>query len=70
VLFRSGDIAHPNVFLEGRRVNAVLGSLTLTWVPVWQYFVRLQYFYRSFNYPKEGHNLIDSYVWATVGVDY
>jgi hypothetical protein len=70
LLHGEGDIAHPNVFLEGRRVNAVLGSLALTWEPVWQYFVKLQYFYRSFNYLAGGRRLADSYVWATVGVDY
>lgn len=70
LLHGEGDFVHPNVFLEGRRVNTVLCSVGLTWQPIWQYFVKVQYFHRSFNYLTEGRRLTDSYVWATVGVDY
>ena len=65
-----GDVDHPNVFLEGRRVNRTLGSVELTWQPVRQYFIDLQYFYRSFRYPAESRDLSDSMVWATIRVDY
>ena len=65
-----GDITHPNVFLEGNRVNRTLGTFELTWQPIRQYFIELQYFTRSFRYLAEGRNLSDSILWATLRVDY
>ena len=66
----SGDVVHPNVFLEGRRINRVLGSILITWQPVLQYFIQVQYFSRSFSFPSEHRTLRDSMVWVTFRVDY
>jgi hypothetical protein len=70
ILRGDGDIVHPNVFLEGRRVNTMYGYLGLTWQPIRQYFVDVKYFYRSFHYPSENRKLADSILWVTVRVDY
>ncbi len=69
-LYGEGDVSHPNVFLEGRRINRVLGSIELIWQPVWQYSFDVQYFYRSFRFPAEARMLNDSIVWMTFRVDY
>jgi hypothetical protein len=70
ILRGDGDGVHPNVFLEGQRVDRTLLSLSLQWQPVKQYFVELQYFHRFFKYVDSGRNLADSILWTTVRLDY
>jgi hypothetical protein len=70
ILRGDGDGLHANVFLEGRRVNTTLLSLLLEWQPIKQYFVEIQYFYRSFNFLSEERTLSDSILWTTIRLDY
>jgi hypothetical protein len=70
ILRGDGDRLHPNTFLEGRRVNTTLLSLLLQWQPIKQYFVEIQYFYRSFDFLSEGRSLSDSILWTTLRLDY
>jgi len=70
ILRGDGDFVHPNVFLDGRRVNRRLVTLTLEWQPIKQYFLELKYFHRSFDFPKESRTLNDSILWTTIRVDY
>jgi hypothetical protein len=70
ILRGDGDGLHANVFLEGRRVNTTLLSLMLEWQPIKQYFLEIQYFYRSFDYLSEGRALSDSILWTTIRLDY
>ncbi len=70
ILRGDGDGVHPNVFLEGQRVDRTLLSLTLQWQPVRQYFVELQYFHRFFKYLDSGRKLADSILWTTIRLDY
>ncbi|HXX64046.1 MAG TPA: capsule assembly Wzi family protein [Bacteroidota bacterium] len=65
-----GDLVHPNIFLEGRRVNRTLGNMQLIWQPIRQYFIELQYFYRSLRYPADALTLHDSVYWTTFRFDY
>ncbi|MGA9364104.1 MAG: capsule assembly Wzi family protein [Bacteroidota bacterium] len=70
ILRGDGDFVHPNVFLEGQRVNRTLLSFMLQWEPIKQYFVEIQYFHRFFNYVDSGRKLADSILWTTVRLDY
>jgi hypothetical protein len=70
ILHGDGDFVHPNVFLEGRRVNTTLWSLMVEWQPIKQYFIEIQYFYRSFDFLSEGRTLSDSILWTTIRLDY
>jgi hypothetical protein len=70
VLRGDGDGLHANVFLEGRRVNTTLLSLMLEWQPIKQYFLEIQYFYRSFDFLSEERSLSDSILWTTLRLDY
>ena len=65
-----GDNVHPNVFLEGLRVNRFLATIGMTWQPVRQYFLEFTYFYRSFSYPSESRTLHDNILWSTLRVDF
>lgn len=70
ILRGDGDFVHPNVFLDGRRVNRTLISVEIQWQPIKQYFVEVKYFYRSFDFPATGRKLSDSILWTTVRLDY
>ena len=70
LLHGEGDFDHPNVFLEGVRINRILATVTVSWQPVRQYFVELNYFYRSFHYVSESRNLHDNMLWSTIRVDF
>jgi len=70
ILRGDGDFLHPNVFLEGQRVNRTLVSVELQWQPIKQYFLELKYFYRSFRFPSEGREPSDSIFWMTLRLDY
>jgi hypothetical protein len=70
ILQGDGDMKHPNVFLEGRRVNTTLGYLGLMWQPIRQYFLDVKYFYRSLKYLSGNRVQVDSNLWVTVRVDY
>jgi hypothetical protein len=70
LLHGEGDFDHPNVFLQGLRVNRFLATVAATWQPVRQYFIELTYFYRSFDYPSESRSLHDSILWSTLRVDF
>ena len=70
LLHGEGDFDHPNVFLEGVRINRFLATIGMTWQPVRQYFIELTYFFRSFSYPSPSRNLRDNIVWSTVRVDF
>jgi hypothetical protein len=65
-----GDNVHPNVFLEGVRINRLLATITATWQPVRQYFVEIKYFSRSFKYVLESRSLHDNILWSTLRVDF
>jgi hypothetical protein len=65
-----GDFAHPNIFLEGERVNRTLVSVMIQWQPIKQYFLEIQYFSRSFKFLSNGRNLSDSILWTTIRLDY
>ncbi len=70
ILRGDGDHLHANVFLDGRRVNRTLATLSLEWQPIKQYFLEIKYFHRSFDFVKEARTLNDSILWTTVRVDY
>jgi hypothetical protein len=70
ILRGDGDFVHPNVFLEGERVNRTLVSVIVRWQPIKQYSVEIQYFYRSFDFLSEGRRLSDSILWTTFRLDY
>jgi len=65
-----GDIIHPNVFLEGNRVNRTLSAIELRWQPIWQYVVDLQIFHNRYHYLSPDRTLSDTMVWCTVQVDF
>jgi len=65
-----GDNVHPNVFLEGLRVNRFLATIGFTWQPVRQYFLEFTYFFRYFDYPAESRTLHDNIAWTTLRVDF
>ena len=69
-LHGEGDLDHPNVFLEGRRVDRILGTIDLMWQPVWQYILDVQYTFRSYRFPAEDRTLTDDIVWMTFRVEY
>ena len=70
ILRGDGDGLHPNVFLEGQRVNRTLLSIELQWQPIKQYFVEVKYFYRYFDFPATRRKLSDSILWTTLRLDY
>ena len=70
LLYGEGDNVHPNVFLEGVRINRLLATITATWQPVRQYFVEIKYFSRSFKYVLESRSLHDNILWSTLRVDF
>jgi hypothetical protein len=78
VIFDAGDdilrgenhLEHPNIFLEGRRVNRTIGNIHIDWQPIRQYFVRAEVLLRNMRYPAEGRKLNDGWFWFSVGVDY
>jgi hypothetical protein len=70
ILRGDGDFVHPNVFLEGQRVNRTLTSFKVQWEPIKQYYVEIQYFSRLFDYLSGGRRLLDSIVWTTLRLDY
>jgi hypothetical protein len=70
ILRGDGDGVHPNVFLEGQRVNRTLLSIELQWQPIKQYFVEVKYFYRYFDFPTTRRKLSDSILWTTLRLDY
>jgi hypothetical protein len=70
ILRGNGDFVHPNVFLEGQRVDRTLLSFMLQWQPIKQYFVEIQYFHRLFEYVEGSRNLGDSILWTTLRLDY
>ena len=70
LLHGEGDFEHPNVFLQGLRINRILATVTATWQPVRQYFVEITYFSRSFDYPSESRSLHDNILWSTLRVDF
>jgi hypothetical protein len=65
-----GDFDHPNVFLQGLRVNRFLATIGMSWQPVRQYFVELTYYFRSFSYQSESRDLRDNIVWSTIRLDF
>ena len=70
LLHGEGDLDHPNVFLEGRRANRILGTIDVMWQPVWQYILDVQYTFRSYRFPAEDRTLTDDIVWMTFRVEY
>jgi len=64
------DFVHPNVFLEGQRVDRTLVSFMIQWQPIKQYFLEIQYFSRSFKFLSSGRTLSDSILWTTIRLDY
>jgi hypothetical protein len=70
ILRGDGDGVHPNVFLEGQRVDRTLLSFMIQWEPIKQYFLEIQYFSRSFKFLAGGRSLSDSILWTTIRLDY
>ncbi len=78
LLFDAGDdinrgvnhLKHPNVFLEGLRVNRTIASFRLDWQPILQYTVRFEGFVRSFDYPSLNRSLHDAFASVSLRVDY
>ena len=64
-------LTHPNVFLQGMRVNRTIGSFRLEWQPVLQYWVRLEGWMRAVRIPVQpGARTRDVLVSLSVRVDY
>ncbi|MBL0177246.1 MAG: hypothetical protein IPP94_18710 [Ignavibacteria bacterium] len=70
ILRGSGALQHPNRFLDGRRINRIFGTLSVTWQPVRQYFIDLALFTRTFSYVDEGRSLNDTMLWTTFRIEY
>jgi hypothetical protein len=65
-----GDIVHPNIFLEGNRINRMLASLQLRWQPIRQYIIDLQLFHNRYHHLAPDRALTDTMIWCTLQVDY
>ena len=70
LLHGEGDFDHPNVFLQGVRVNRFFATIAGTWQPVRQYFIELTYFFRSYSYLADSRTLQDNVIWTTLRVDF
>lgn len=70
ILHGEGHLLHPNLFLQGRRVDRTLASFLVSYQPIRQYFVELKYFFNNERFIESGRSLVDSVVWLTVRVDY
>ena len=78
IIFDAGDdvnrgvnhLLHPNVFLEGTRVNRTIASLRVDWQPVLQYVVRFEGWVRSINYPTLDRTLKDGFASLSLRVEY
>jgi len=70
ILLGQDHLVHPNVFLEGRRVNRTMGILHFDWQPLRQYFVKAELMVRSMRYPADGTSFVDGWFWLSLGVDY
>ena len=70
ILHGEGDFDHPNVFLQGVRVNRFLATIGILWQPVRQYFLELTYFFRFYNYTSESRTLSDNILWSTLRIDF
>jgi hypothetical protein len=69
-LHGENQLAHPNYFLQGNRVNRTLVSFTATWQPIRQYFLDLKVFANSIRRPAQGTEEKPVSVWGTMRVDY
>jgi hypothetical protein len=70
ILNGSGALLHPNRFLDGRRINRIFGTLSVTWQPVRQYFIDLALYTRNSSYVDEGRSLSDTMLWTTFRIEY
>jgi len=70
ILLGQNHLVHPNVFLEGNRVDRTIGTLHFEWQPIRQYFVRGDLMLRSLRYLAEGKTYHDGWALLSVGVDY
>ncbi len=70
ILLGQNHLVHPDIFLEGNRVNRTIGTLHAEWQPVRQYFVRADVMLRSMRYLAEDRTVRDAWVWLGIGVDY
>ncbi len=70
ILLGQDHLVHPNVFLEGRRVDRTIGMLHVEWQPVRQYFLRADLMLRSLRYLADGTTFRDGWFWITAAVDY
>jgi hypothetical protein len=65
-----GDGVHPNIFLDGTRINRRLVNLQLRWQPVRQYVIDLQLLHNRYHYLNPDRVLSDTMVWCTLHIDY
>ena len=70
ILLGQNHLVHPDIFLEGNRVNRTIGTLHAEWQPVRQYFVRADVMVRSMRYLTEGRTVKDAWVRLGIAVDY
>lgn len=70
ILHGENALVHPNVFLDGTRVNRALGSITVSWQPIRQYFLDLSLFARRIETPSLGSTVRDVSVWTSIRIDY
>ncbi len=63
-------LQHPNVFLEGLRVNRTIGSFRMDWQPILQYTLRLEGFVRSITWPVSDRTLNDAFASLSLRLDY
>ncbi len=70
ILLGQDHLVHPNIFLEGRRVDRTIGIIHAEWQPIRQYFLRADLMLRSLRYIADGTTLRDGWFWVTAAVDY
>ncbi len=78
ILFDAGEdiirgqnhLVHPNVFLEGNRVNRILVSGSIEWQPVRQYYVRIDGLARFIHYPANDQRVNDQMLTLTLRAEY
>ena len=70
ILLGQDHLLHPNIFLEGRRVDRTIGTIHAEWQPIRQYFLRADLMLRSLHYLADGTSFRDGWFWISAAVDY
>ena len=70
VLHGESALLHPNVFLDGLSVKRMIGAVTVSWQPIWQYILDIAFYANVTNVPAQDLHLTDLMLWTTLRVEY